>query len=104
MLLSESGKAKEEHTDDVSLLVFPKSTSVAFRFLVNLKSALQVEIPGQLSGPFHTIKCRLGMCFSLLSVQCPGGGILPRTVFLTVTVLWVPGIQVQIFLTKSDEV
>lgn len=29
---------------------------------------------------------RLGMCFSLLSVQCPGGGSLPKTVSPTITI------------------
>lgn len=33
------------------------------------------------------------MCFSLLSVSCPGSGSLPRIVFLNVAKPWSPGIQ-----------
>lgn len=33
------------------------------------------------------------MCFSLLSVQCPGRGGLPKTVSPIVSVLWGPEMQ-----------
>ena len=42
-------------------------------------------------GLFHR---RLGLCFSLLSVRFSGGGNLPRTVSLIVTVPWDPRTQV----------
>ena len=36
---------------------------------------------------------RVGVYFSLLSVQCLGNGSLPRTVSIIVTVLWDPRMQ-----------
>lgn len=43
----------------------------------------QAEAPGQVDGPFFT--GRVGVCFSLLSVQCPGDGSLTRTISPTVS-------------------
>ena len=79
--------------DDVSLLPFPKSASVASRGMSNLKSVPQVEVPGQANRPLPQ-EGWWWVCFHLLSVRCPEGGGLPRTVFPIGTVLWSPGMQV----------
>lgn len=39
-----------------------------------------LKLQDNLIGLFH----RLWMCFSLMSVQCPGGGNLPKTLSVTV--------------------
>lgn len=76
--------------DGVSLLMFLESASMASKCVANLKPVPQAEAAGQVNRAFHR---KTAGCFSLLSVQCPGGGRLPRAVFLVGTVQWNPGAQ-----------
>ena len=70
-------KAEGECGGGIPWPTFPDSTTLPFRFVTNLKHVPQAEAPGQVNRPFSQ---RLGVCFSLLSVQCPEDGSLPRTV------------------------
>lgn len=72
-----------EYNDGIPCPTFPESTSIASRCVANLKFPPQVE--AQENRPFFTE--RLGLCFILLSVQCPGCGSLSRTDSLIVSVL-----------------
>lgn len=68
--------------DGVSLPKFPESTSVASRCVADLNPVPQVEVkPVSWSSKRAFFTGRLGMCFILWSIQCPGDGSLPRTVF-----------------------
>ena len=44
-----------------------------------------------------------GVCLSLLSVQCPGGGSLPRTIPLIAAVLWDPKMPGFLATRASDQ-
>ena len=68
----------------VSLVEFPGSASLASTCVV-LKPVPQGEAPGYVNRSFPQEDWD---CFSLLSVQCPVCGGLPRTVFPIVTVPW----------------
>lgn len=45
----------------------------------------------------------LELCFSLLSVQSPGGGGVPRTVFQIVTVQWSSGVPAPLATGPDDQ-
>lgn len=90
-LVASCGNAKGGLKDDISLPMFPESSSLTSRRVANLKSVPQIEVPGQVTSPWRYIGFftgRLVVYWSLLSVWCPSCGSLPRTVFLIVTVLW----------------
>ena len=62
-----SGEAKGRCVHSMSLPIFPKNSSVAFRSVANLNPQVspQGEAPGQLSGPFSCTDW--GCYFSVLS-------------------------------------
>lgn len=59
--------------------MFPGSSSVTSSCVTPLKPAPQTKAPGQENRPFPQ---RLGACFSLLCVQCPGEDSLSSTLSL----------------------
>lgn len=65
--------------------MFPESMSIGLR-----SYAPQVKDPGQANTPLSQKEWE---CFSLLFVQCPRHGSLPRTVTLIVRVSWDSGAQ-----------
>lgn len=86
--------------DGISLLTFFGRAS-----LVSLYMCGKPEASGG-SARLHKLVYfigRLGMCLSLLSVQCLRGGGLPRTVFLTLTVPWSSGIPAYLATRAGDQ-
>lgn len=58
-------------------------------------SCSNLKLPPQSEAPGQVIASQKDSCVLLspLSVQCPGGGSLPRIIPLMATVLWDPGTQ-----------
>lgn len=85
-------EAEGECEDFTHWLLFPESIS-----RIPCKYAKPEACPlGQSSWTSNeaSFSERLEMCFTLLSVQCPGGSSLPRTISWIFIVPWDPGTQV----------
>ena len=83
-------KAESENQDGVHSL-FPWERLCTTRCMPNLKTAPQAEAPEQRKRPpSQTGKV---VCLSLLSLLCPWGCSLPRTVSPIATVPWDPKMQ-----------
>ena len=78
-------EVKDVQKVHVSLFEFPGSATLASRCVGNLRPVPEGEAPGFANRPFSQENWD---CFSLLSVQCPVCGGLPRTVFPIITVPW----------------
>ena len=64
-------RPRRVYKNAVSMLTFTGNAFLASRCVENLKPVLQAEAPDKLNRIFSQDN---GLCFSLLSVQSPGGG------------------------------
>lgn len=80
------------HLEHILTLSFCLTLSVCFCILG--KTVISSILEGEVTG-------RLEMCFSLLSVQFPGGCNLPRIIFLINSVSWGPEKQYPPLATRA---